>query len=472
MKQVMLIIISIVMVAGLAFGGGQGESGGPVEIEFMHQAELSDDELTVAAMAEEELGIVLNYNVVSNDQLRNVIATRMAGGDLPDLYQIEDVQPYKDGYAGGLLANISEVSEELALGNLLEEIEKVERLYGDIFREDEGYFRVPTLQTKAFGWHYVYRKDWADAAGWEYDGSLESFEELLEIMVEQGGTGTTGWTAGGTWFVATSAAAAFTGQSAVSWNYPNMTTDSRGNWYAVEATPEFRDSLRWLNDLNSKGLLDQEIFSSNKEQAIQKFVTGKAGVLGSNAGWEDQVFNAFTQANPDGEMDALPTAPEGPLGFARGASPGYYKSWVLGTNSEARTAAAARFLNLMKSEEYLDLMTREEGYQNMGGGVSRHSWAGIMGRFGDYSQRHWTLAKGLSNAEEESNVQDPRYVEYATNISSQYKPEVASVINEYMPKFVVGDLDIDDNSVWQEYLSELERVGLPILLEDIAAQYE
>ena len=472
MKKVVLLIVSIAMTAGLAFGGGQGESTGPVQIEFMHQAELSEDELIVVKMAEDELGVALRYNVVSNDQLRNVLATRMAGGDLPDLYQIEDVQPYKDGYAGRLLANISEISEELALGNLLEEIEKVERLYGDIFREEEGYFRIPTLQSKAFGWHYVYRKDWADAAGWEYDGSIESFRELLEVMVEQGGSGTTGWTAGGTWFIGTSAAATFTGKSAVTWNYPNLTTDSRGNWYAVEATPEYRNSLRWLNELYSRGLLDPEIFSSNKEQAIQKFVTGKAGVLGSNTGWEDQVFNAFTQANPNGEMDALPTAPQGPLGFARGSSPGYYKSWVLGTNSGERTAAAARFLNLMKSNRYLDLMTRDEGFQNMGGGVSRHSWAGIMGRFGDYSQLHWTVQKGLSNAEEEASVQDPRYVEYATDISSQYKPEVASVINDYMPKFVVGDLDIDDNAVWRAYLNELDRVGLPILLQDIAAQYE
>jgi ABC-type glycerol-3-phosphate transport system substrate-binding protein len=470
MKKALLLLLSIALVSTFVFASGNSEPTGPVKVEFLHQAELSDDELTVKTMVEEELNVLIDYNVVSNDQLRTVIATRMAGGDLPDLYQIEDVQPYKDGHLGGLFANISELADTYALGNLLAEIDKVDATYGDIFREDGGYFRLPTLQTKAFGWHYVYRKDWADAAGWEYDGSIESFEELLRISVEAGGSGTTGWTAGGIWFVGTSAAAAFTGESAVDWNKPNL-REKNGQWYAVEATDAYRDALRWLNKLYEEGLLDQEIYSANKELAIEKFTNGKAGVLGSNTGWEDQVFNAFTQANPDGEMGALPTAPEGPAGFARGSSPGYYKSWIIGTNSDAQSLAAARVLDLLKSKKYLDIMTRAEGFKNMGGGIGAHSWAPLFGRYGDYSQMHWTVQVGLSNAEEEAVVQDPRYVEYATDISSQYKPEVASVSNDYAPKFVVGDLDINDDAVWDQYLAELDKAGLPILLEDIAAQY-
>jgi putative aldouronate transport system substrate-binding protein len=473
-----LLLMALIITMALVLTGCNGASSKkssasakPVEIEFLFQEELSEDELTVFTMAEEALGIKVKYNVVPNDQMRNLIATRMAGGDLPDLFQIEDVQPYKDGYQGNLFANISKLAEENNLESIKKEIVKVEKNYGKIFEEKEGYFRLPTLQTKAFGWHYVYRKDWADAAGVTYDGSLNSFIELCRAMVQQGGEGTTGWTAGGTWFTGTSSAAAFTGKSAVTWNVPNLTTNASGKWYAVEATDGYREGLKFQNMMYEEGLLDPEIFSSNKEQAIQKFVTGKAGILGSNTGWEDQVFNAFTQANPNGVMDALETAPKGPAGYARGSSPGYYKSWIIGTRSTEQSLAAIKFLDLMKSDEYLAIMTKDEGFQNMGGGKGAHGLAPVMGAYGDYSQLHWTAQKGLSHAEEEASVQDPRYVEYATDLSAQYKPEVASVINDYIPKFIIGQLDINDNATWKAYLADMDKAGLPKLLEDIAAQY-
>lgn len=465
MKKLLCAALAVLMLAGVAFAQTK-----KVQIEWMDYEPISPDELKLFEEIEKRANCEIKVNVVNNRDYRNVLATRLAGGDLPDIMFIEDVQPYLDGVLAGSYANISKYITSLKLDNVKNMIGRVEAQYGKMFTEKDGYYRIPQLQTKAYGWHIVYRKDWADALGLKYDGSIESWLKMARAM-KNAHPGTTGVTGFGIWAPGTAIPSAFVGETAPTWNRPNLRTNAAGKWYAVETSDGFRDAMKFMKDMYSDGTLDAEIFSINDTTAKQKFVQGKAAMIFSNTGHEDSIDVAFREANPNGKLGVLENAPKGPKGFVRAGSAGYYKAFVVAKRSEDRVQAAMRVLNVLWSPEIVAMVKRTEGWKNGAGGIGLHSYANRAGVYGDYSKRQWMARDGLKFAEEEVVIQDPRYVEYATLVSQQYKPEVSSVMEEWITKFISGKADASKDADWKAYLTAVDKAGLPKLIDDITKKY-
>ncbi len=472
MKKILgsLLLSSLIVSTGLFANGQQDIPEGPVEIEFLAQWELSEQEMELANAIGEKTGTVLKYNVAPNAEQRNLVATRMAAGDLPDLFFIEDVEPYNDGYNGGLFANISKGAERLGLSNLQAEIREVEKLYGTFFKEDDGYYRLPARRMKAYGWYWLYRKDWADKAGVSYKPDMEDFTEFAKALMEASENDAVGFTAYGSWGPLTAFPSAYTGTMPVQWNAPCLKPDASGNWNAVEMSDDYRDSIRMLNYMYETNILDQEIFAMDRVTAIQKFVQGESAMLIGNSPHADTIATSFYEANPNGEIDTFEFAPRGPKSSARGGSTGYYKSWIVSANG--REDYTLQFLNEMKSAESLAMATRTEGWDNAGGGHGDHTWAEWIGQIvPNWDKVHPTVAKGLSKADDEVAIQDPRLVEYASEVFEQYKPEVASYIQDNVAKFVTGVRDINSDSDWSDFVKGADKVGLKKLIDDIEAAY-
>ncbi|MDC7238095.1 MAG: extracellular solute-binding protein [Sphaerochaetaceae bacterium] len=476
-KLFSVFLLVLIMTPVFVFANGEKEaakSDGPVEIEFLAQWPISDSEEALMHEIEKKTNTKVTYTVVANQEQRDTIAARLASGDLPDLFFIEDVQAYKDAMLGDLLADFTKWSKDLNLTNIQDEMKVLDNTYGNIFKEDNGdYYRLPARRMKAYGWYWVYRADWAKEAGVTYDAyNPQGFIEFVNAM-KANHPNSVGLTAYGSWGPLTAFAAAYSKGMPVQWNRPNLNQDKNGNWYAIETTDGFREGVEYLNDLYTQGVLDPEIFSMDRDTATQKFIQGKSAVLMANSPFADALTQAFYGANPNGKMDSFEIAPQGPEGGARGGSTGYYKNWVVAKNSDEKTAAAMKFLNELKSAETKALATRPEKWKLSSGGEGNHTWTewtGIVEM--DWDNADPTMAKGLRNADNEVDVINPLYDGYSTDISMQYKPEVASVMEEYINNFIVGKLDVRNDSVWKQYLNAVDKAGLPIILEDITNYYK
>jgi putative aldouronate transport system substrate-binding protein len=477
MKKVVLgVLILLMLQTALVFASGDKEGAkksGPVEIEFMAQWPISEDEQGLIRAIEEKINVKVNYTVIANPQQRETIAARLASGDLPDLFFIEDVQAYSDAQAGNLAANISEIAKRLNLTNILDEIRVIEQDYGKLFTEKDGnYYRLPARRQKAYGWYWVYRQDWAEQAGVSYDPDYTKFEDFALALVKNHPEAI-GFTGYGSWAPVTALTTMFTGKMATEWSRPNLELDENGKWYAIETTDGYREALRYLHGLYASGAMDQEIFSMNRDLATQKFIQGKAGILIANSPFADSLTQAFIGTNPTGKLDSFAYAPKGPKGSARGGSTGYYKSWVISSKSSEKAEAALRFLNELKSAETQQLALRPELWTLAGGGQGNHTFTEWTGKIEpSWDNVDQVMAKGLKYADSEVKVQNPLYMEYTTELSSQYKPEVASVIEEYSNNYIAGILDINSDAIWNEYLKAVDKAGLPILIEDITTFYK
>jgi len=477
MKKILSILLLVLMVSpAFVFANGESEkkSEGPVEIEFLAQWPISESEEELLHEIEAKTNTKVTYTVVANQEQRDTIAARLASGDLPDLFFIEDVQAYQDAMLGDLLADFTQWSEDLNLTNLKAEMDVLDSTYGNIFKEENGhYYRIPARRMKAYGWYWVYRADWAEEAGVEYDAyNPEGFIDFVNAMKE-GHDNSVGITAYGAWGPVTAFTSSYADGMAVQWNRPNLNQDENGNWFAIETTDGFREGVSYLNDLYESGALDPEIFSMDRDTATQKFIQGKSAVLIANSPFADALTQAFYGANPNGKMDSFAQAPQGTNGGARGGSTGYYKNWCVAKNSEEKTAAAMRFLNELKSAETQALATRAEKWNLSSGGQGNHTWTewtGIVEM--DWDGADQVMAKGLKNADNEVDVINPLYDGYSTDISMQYKPEVASVMEEYINNFIVGALDVNDDATWNKFLVACDKAGLPKILADITELYK
>ena len=479
MKRTLLIGIALViLVTGVAMGAGQTDDGssGPVPIEMLHWFVLEGDRLAYMEELAAEVGADLTYNQVANDQMRELHASRIAAGDLADLFSMEDYQPYVDAQRVGYLANISELVDEYDLTNIQEKlIDRTEELFGDQFREDDGYYGLPAPQQVGYLWYMAYRQDWADELGLSYpeDATLEDFTEFVTALSDYGDD-TIGLTMyDQNWL--SMFIPAFTGYIANTWARPSY-QEQDGEWIVVEAMPEYRDFLIWAHDLYQAGVIDPEIFTNTMAIAHERVLNGTAGAAMLNAGGFDADFESV---NPDGELVAFPGAPRGPNGYARTGGAGYYKQWLIGaTNGEAASAAAARYLDLLLSDEVGERLTaREWGPE----GEARHTFSNQVLGHGLYrfleplepGERNTLKRQYNQSIREEAIVDDPRSLRYTSRVAEQYEPEVRAVTTTWFTNFILGnDVDPNSDSDWEDYLAALDRAGISELIEDITSVYE
>lgn len=477
MKKLVVAIIAAIVVVGGVAASGQKESGAArtPTISFLEQYPLSNQEMELVTKIEQKANVKVKYETEPNSRISDVVAARIASANIPDVVLIEYASAYKQAYNAGMLADFTVHAKSQDLKNVQEMISATTKEFGTLFQEKSGdYYRVPRLVPKAYGWFWVYRKDWADAAGVSYVPTLDGFVALAEAMMKAH-PGTVGFTANGGWAPETVFPAAFTGTMPVQWNEPNLARDSSGKWYAVETTNDFRKSVEFLNMLYAKKILDPEIYSMNETLAIQKFVQGKLGILLTNIDYADQLSQALKQSDPNAKVAAFATAPKGPKGYARAGSTGYYMSWAVAKRSdEAVTDGAFRFLDVLHSPEIQKLATRPEGWALTAGGHGVHSWtqdAGVVQWNPVPSLANPLAVAGLKNADGEVVIQDPEYAEYATDLSQQIKPAVATIMDNWFTEFVTGKKDPSSDADWQAYLDAVNKAGLPKLIADITKVY-
>lgn len=134
-----------------------------------------------------------------------------------------------------------------------------------------------------------------------------------------------------------------------------------GKWTSEVVVDEMKEALRYLKKLYAEGIMDPEFMLINQEQKIEKFVTGKTGII--HAASYNTVYDGFKNAYPDRDpatmFTYIPHLLEGPNGFTRiDGNPNWWGAYSIHSQSSSeKQKKALELMDYLLSEEGLKLVT-------------------------------------------------------------------------------------------------------------------
>lgn len=278
---------------------------------------------------------------------------------------------------------------------------------------------------------------------------------------------------------------------------------------AAYVQDEYREALRYMNKLCEEGLLDPVSFTQNKDQLRQlsdQKEEATVGVLPSN---NLQIGMDPNSAKTSQYQIMMPL--EGPEGiqYAETVPPVPGLGWVAITSECEYPEVAFRWLDYLYSEEAtiasalgeegVDWVKPEEGVLTIAGEqatretkikwgelqntywflnhpayVPKDLWVlGEPGTDPESIQSRMTVAEAALReygAPKMYNFFSLSYTADETTQMADIKSEIDEYVKESMARFTMGDLDVDAD--WDEYIANLEKMGIEDYLEIVDAAYQ
>lgn len=363
---------AVIPEGDLADASGTLTPGDPttlsVWITTANQAPAADNKIT--ALLEEQLGVTLNYEIVTPDNVDQKIGVMLAGGQFPDLVGTTDLQMRL--LEGGALLRLDDMLATGDYPNLAthveDDIKKMSYTGGEvedglyIFPNYNRFYGEPTGGTY-FGPAFWIQKRVLEDAGWPdiENMTLERYFELIEDFVaenpETDGLPTVGFEV----LASTGREWGMTNPPALLAGSPNnggVIVDENGNAEIYANKDIARDFYEVLNENYAKGLVDPESFTLTYDQYVAKLANGN--VLGMHdQGWNFQTATQSLQSAGKDEYTYVPLMP-----VYDGVEPWYADRPVMNTNqgfgvsvSSDQPEKALKFLDLMLSEPWQKVLS-------------------------------------------------------------------------------------------------------------------
>ena len=365
---------------------------------------------------------------------------------------------------------------------------------------------------------WIYRP-WLEKLGLEMPATTEEFKEVLIAFRDRDPNGNgiadeiplsgaiSGWFAGVDGFL----------MNAFVYSHGNLAGGEMrmfiedGQITAAFAEPGWREGLRYMNDLYSEGLLSGDAFVQDYSQYLQLGENPDVVLLGAGTGGHNGVFTQF-HGDSGRWLDYTVVPPlEGPDGtrLAR-YDPVYgYWEWTI-TDKAAHPEAAFRLgdafyepdmvLHSSHGREGIEWVWAEPGEIGINGrqavwkalvaygGGGRSSWwdqGGPQARSRDFRLGQ-VRGEGISLEailyEETRDKMEPYQVnpdmvvpplsfdEDAAAEITDLESALGTYVTEMIARFTVGDADIETE--WNDYLAELDNIGLPRYIELMQEAYD
>ncbi|GEN81450.1 ABC transporter substrate-binding protein [Actinotalea fermentans ATCC 43279 = JCM 9966 = DSM 3133] len=339
-----------------------------VWITTAQQAPAADNKIT--ELLKEQLGVTLEYEIVTPDNVDQKIGVMLAGGDYPDLIGTTDLKMRL--LEGGALLRLDDMLATGDYPNLAthveDDIKKMSYTGGEvddglyIFPNYNRFYGEPTGGTY-FGPAFWIQKRVLEDAGYPdlSDMTLDRYFELIADYAaanpETNGIPTVGFEV----LASTGREWGMTNPPALLAGSPNnggVIVDEDGNAEIYADKDIARDYYEVLNEQYAAGLVDPESFTLTFDQYVAKLATG--AVLGMHdQGWD---FQTATQSLQSAGMDEYTYVPLMPV--YDGVEPWYADRPVMNTNqgfgvsvSSDQPEAALKFLDLMLSEPWQKVLS-------------------------------------------------------------------------------------------------------------------
>lgn len=339
-----------------------------VWITSANQAPAANNKIT--DLLKEQLGVTLEYEIVTPDNVDQKIGVMLAGGQFPDLIGTTDLQMRL--LEGGALLRLDDMLATGDYPNLATHVEDDIRkmsysgsevepgLY--IFPNYNRFYGEPTGGTH-WGPAFWIQKRVLEDAGWPdlENMTLDRYFELIADYQaknpETDGAPTVGFEV----LASTGREWGMTNPPALLAGSPNnggVIVDENGNAEIYADKDIARDFFRVLNEQYAAGLVDPESFTLTYDQYVAKLATGV--VLGMHdQAWNFQTATQSLQSAGKDEYTYVPVMP-----VYDGAEPWYADRPVMNTNqgfgvsvSSDQPEKALRFLDLMLSEPWQKVLS-------------------------------------------------------------------------------------------------------------------
>lgn len=474
MRRWILLAAALLVAAG-AWAAGSGEEGAaggePLDYVIFEWGprDVHEEDGVVAALSE-KFGIDLTVERILAREYNQALETRIAAGDVPDLFRLRNNNIYATLRDDGVLVNWSELADELSLPHVKNWLQS-EGIEG--YSENGVFYRLPSRKGPSKT-AIMIRSDWLEGLGLDMPRDYDEFRAVLQAFVDAqpDGTSTTGITGYTTWVHWEHILTGFTGMN--NWGKVD------GRWVYEKTTAQYRDGLRYLAGLYADGLMDREAFILDETQAKAKLVSGQAGAFIIMNDREPPLNTAVKERMADAHLAFLIPPPAGPAGRFRPESPGFSGYMlVMNTKSDARVAMAGQIMDYFHSPEGQELLTfgvegvhwNEENDKKVFTELHERDIIPTLGHMlnmtADYSTIHATFeGQQYDNylASLEYGVFDPTQT-LASETSQRVTTNIGEFLGEWFVAFVTGEKSLDDD--WDDYLALMERAGLPELTEEV-----
>lgn len=269
---------------------------------------------------------------------------------------------------------------------------------------------------------------------------------------------------------------------------------------------EWREGLKYMAELAKDGLLSADSFVIDNKQLQQIGENPEAPLLGAFPGGVHTGVQINGESGRWLNYETVPPlrGPEGVRWAAYDAPQANAKAVI--TSKVASVAAALRYFDGIFEEENQRNMElgmegvgwrwvdESEGKLGINGKPARweqlvpineqpinSSWQQAMPKIETVDMRQSRVAGGPTDYEVILKKNSDEYQKYLPPATMLLPPlpvsaddaaesaEIESSLNDYLKeataRFVIGDLDINDDAVWANYLQELENIGLSRYLE-------
>ncbi len=485
-----------------------------LEIGVPNHANVEDWDTNTMTLALEEYGYDLKFRTYPKDEYKTQInlAVAAGGGDLPDILLCNDGQfTDSDVYSwaqAGALASLTEYYENSAY-YLTEAIDRTGvDYYPQITSPDGNKYYVPRYNqslTNEYPHKIWLFQPWLDKLGLKTPTTVPELRDVLYAFKTQDPNGNgkadeipliSQRSTEDKWF-----RALMTPFQYMQFGTYDVVND--GKVSVCYTTDDFRKGLTYIKGMFDDGLIDPMSFTADNT-TVNALLNQEETIIGMHVAYAMDTVNA-TDIRRTQYVGIPPLAREdGTVLTSYDPS----KALVAGVISSSckDPEAAFRLLDLMTSEEF-SIMTRwgEEGVDWSGPAAGDESMYASLGYgpvvktianiWGVPQNKHWfqtgpfirqySIALGAvwSGDELETGYQISKIqAAYTDNVPKEYisklvytaeeegvvaqiEAELKTYVEESIAKFCMSNLDINDDSVWEKYLEQIENIGLSEMLK-------
>jgi len=488
-----------------------------LRIFFQQEPQVLDyEDNKLTKFLEEKTGIKIQWDLVtSKDKTQKMNLILATGQDLPDVFMGGmDTSLLIEYAAQGVFVPLNQYIENSSLW-FKEVMAEFPELEGIMTAPDGNIYALPSInlsEPNMMASRMWINKVWLDKLGLDVPKTTEELKAVLKAFKENDPNGngkadeiplmgaTTGWNTGVETYIMNSFL-----------QYPGHTIRYTLNNSKIDAPyvkEEYKEGLKYLNELVKEGLLDKSSFTQDNAQMKQIFENPDVAIVGCVTSGGP---NAHANMSSPRYRDYVVVPPlKGPKGVQYTQyNPYQYVNqancYVI-TSACKNPEAAFRFADVMYSQEVsmftrlgepgTDWIPNPEGKTAVDGGPALFEAILV---YGSDQKSHWQNRNPYYNFFDNKGVRtdDPFELQaYLWDAMLQYKPYVPAVetcmpplintleeaeelnkLNTILNQFIdetrvkfITEGNIDEK--WQSYINELENIGYKKVIEIYQAAYD
>lgn len=351
------------------------------------------------------------------------------------------------------------------------------------------------------------RRDWMKTLGWTEDPKNgEEFRQLLSDIVNKDPDGNGKKDTYG-----------LGADSAGLWDYPKIFTNPFGYGTWVKEDGKFipdkisakqLDYYRYMRQLVAEGLIDRDFAIQKSDEGLQKFISGKLGVLVTQVQL-DGIYDKWSKANPDKNFFEhvkyikTPATNDGTV--SRFAFTSYWaETYIGGRVDDKKLDRILRMMDYMNTREYMmsaKLGMKDKDYRANGDSIEitrakddKGNFVGIDTIYPVTTKIAWLAgwngynfhpenSLGKTNAElAKMEKEQVEWIMKNTTTNPLINFEVSAITTPVMENYDIsqaanGDTEIkfilskdDLEAMWNKWINEENSKGLAALIEEVNAE--